>query len=519
LPTQNLETTRFTSDFMKYWTKALPLLCMVAIFASCGKNERSATTGWKMNDTKWGGFETKADYQGQETPPNMVLIPGGNFVMGFTEEDVPYDWDNIPRRVTVSSFYMDQSEMSNADYLFYLEWTALSYGDSYREVYVNALPDTLVWRDELSFNEPYVQNYLRHPATKDHPVVGVSWKQAREFARWRTDRTNEAILIDKGILNPSPDAKDDQVFVTDSYFAGQYDGTPRKRLKDLRSGGERDVKMEDGMLQPEFRLPTEAEWEYAALALPGLQANEKDENYTDRRIYPWSGTSVRYQRHDKNQGKMYANFKRRGGDYMGIAGKPNDGSSITTPVMDNYPNDFGLYNMAGNVNEWVLDLYRPLTTQDLSDTENHELNAFRGNNFRDIARDVVDGSVLPKDSLGRLKYEYVKDEEAAQRDNYKTGRPYNYLDGDEQSYASYATNEHTLISDKARVYKGGSWADRAYWLSPGTRRYMEEDKSSRTVGFRCAMISMGSESGEKARGGKTDNRFGISPKKRRRARR
>ncbi len=504
---------------MKYWIKALPFLCLAVILTSCGKNERSATTGWKMNDTKWGGFETKSEYEGQETPPNMVLIPGGNFVMGFTEEDVPYDWDNIPRRVTVSSFFMDQTEMSNADYLFYLEWTQVSYGESYPEVYVNALPDTLVWRDELSFNEPYVQNYLRHPATKDHPVVGVSWRQAREFARWRTDRMNEAILIDKGILNPSPEAKDDQVFISDSYLAGQYDTEPRKGLKDLRTGGERAVRLEDGILQPEFRLPTEAEWEYAALALPGLQANEKDENYTDRRIYPWSGTSVRYQRHDKYQGQMYANFKRRGGDYMGIAGKPNDGSSITTPVMENYPNDFGLYNMAGNVNEWVLDLYRPLTTQDLSDVENHELNAFRGNDFRDVARDPVDGSVLPKDSLGRLRYEYVKDEDAAQRDNYQRGRVYNYLDGDEQSLAKYATNTHTLISDKARVYKGGSWADRAYWLSPGTRRFMDEDKSSRTVGFRCAMIKMGSEGSEEARGGRTQNRFGASPKKRRRARR
>lgn len=500
---------------MKYWIKALPFLCLAVILTSCGKNDRSSTTGWKMNDTKWGGFETKADYAGQETPPNMVLIPGGNFVMGYTEEDVPYDWDNIPRRVTVSSFFMDQSEMSNADYLFYLDWTKLSYGETYPEVYLDALPDTLVWRDELSFNEPYVQNYLRHPATKDHPVVGVTWRQAREYARWRTDRTNEAILIDKGILNPSPDAKDDQVFVSDSYLNGQYDTEPRKGLKDLRGGGERSVKLEDGILQPEFRLPTEAEWEYAALALPGLQANEKDENYTDRRIYPWSGTSVRYQRHDKYQGQMYANFKRRGGDYMGIAGKPNDGSSITTTVMDNYPNDFGLYNMAGNVNEWVLDLYRPLTTQDLSDVENHELNAYRGNDYKDIARDPVDGSVLPKDSLGRLRYEYVKDEDAAQRDNYKRGRVYDYLDGDEQSLAKYATNKYTLISDKARVYKGGSWADRAYWLSPGTRRFMEEDKSSRTVGFRCAMIKMGSEGGEEARGGKTSNRFGASPKKRR----
>ena len=504
---------------MKYWTKLLPLFAVALVLASCGRNDRSATTGWKMNDTKWGGFETKPEYDGQETPPNMVFIPGGNFVMGFTEEDVPYDWDNIPRRVTVSSFFMDQTEMSNEDYLFYLDWTRTSYGDSYPEVYVDALPDTLVWRDELSFNEPYVQNYLRHPATAKHPVVGVTWRQAREFARWRTDRVNEAILIDKGILNPSPEARDEQVFVTDSYLAGQYDGTPRKGLKDLRSGGERSVRLEDGILQPEFRLPTEAEWEYAALALPGLQANEKDENYTDRRIYPWSGTSVRYQRRDKYQGQMYANFKRRGGDYMGIAGKPNDGSSVTTAVYENYPNDFGLYNMAGNVNEWVLDLYRPLTTQTLNDFENHDLNSFRGNDFKNLKRDEVDGSVLPKDSLGRLQYEYVTAAEAADRDNYKQGRVGTYLDGDQQSNAAYATNEHTLISDKARVYKGGSWADRAYWLSPGTRRFMDEDKASRTVGFRCAMISIGGESAAADGRGKSKNRFGADPKKRRRSRR
>ncbi|MEM6771809.1 MAG: SUMF1/EgtB/PvdO family nonheme iron enzyme, partial [Bacteroidota bacterium] len=246
---------------MKYWLKALPILAIGALLTSCGSNDRNAKTNWKMNDTKWGGFETKQDYAGQETPPGMVLIPGGNFVMGFTEEDVPYSWDNIPRRVTVSTFFMDEAEISNSDYLFYLDWTKLSYGESYPEVYRNALPDTLVWRDELSFNEPYVQNYLRHPSTKDHPVVGVSWTQANDYSRWRTDRVNEAILIEKGILNPSPDAKDDQVFVTDSYFAGQHAGDVRKGLKDLRTGGERQVRQEDGILQPEFRLPTEAEWE------------------------------------------------------------------------------------------------------------------------------------------------------------------------------------------------------------------------------------------------------------------
>ena len=230
------------------------------------------------------------------------------------------------------------------------------------------MPSPIPWYgvDELSFNEPYVQNYLRHPATKDHPVVGVSWTQAREYSRWRTDRVNEGILIDKGIINPNPAPKDENVFVTDAYTNGQYQPEIRKGVKDYRTGGDRQVKWEDGILQPEFRLPTEAEWEYAALGLQGLQENEKDENYTDRRVYPWSGTGVRYQRHDRYQGQMYANFKRRGGDYMGIAGKPNDGASVTTTVTENYPNDFGLYNMAGNVNEWVL---RPLPPAHDADAE------------------------------------------------------------------------------------------------------------------------------------------------------
>ena len=503
---------------MKYWLKAAPVFAVLVLLTSCGRNERSSVTNWKMNDADWGGIETVADYEGQETPPGMTLVPGGNFIMGYTEEDVPYNWDNIPRRVTVSTFFMDLAETSNNNYKEYLQWTNLAYGESYPEVYRDALPDTLVWRDELSYNEPYVENYFRHPATGEHPVVGVTWRQAREYARWRTDRVNEAILIDKGYIEPNPQPKDENVFVTESYFAGQYEATERKGKKDLRTGETRNIRKEDGILQPEFRLPTEAEWEYAALALQGLQANEKDENYTDRRIYPWSGSGVRYQRHDRYQGQMYANFKRRGGDYMGIAGKPNDGSSVTTKVYDNYPNDFGLYNMAGNVNEWVLDLYRPLTTQTLSDVQNHDLNSFRGNDFRQLKRDPVDQSLLPKDSLGRLQYEYVSDEDASQRDNYKRGRVYNYLDGDEESAVAYATNEHTLISDKARVYKGGSWADRAYWLSPGTRRFLDEDKASRTIGFRCAMISIGGETelSAEANGQRGENRFGKEPKKNKR---
>ena len=81
--------------------------------------------------------------------------------------------------------------------------------------------------------------------------------------------------------------------------------------------------LEDGILLPEYRLPTEAEWEYAGLSLIGLQATSKDELITDRRIYPWNGNTVRYQKRNKYQGAMLANFKRSGGDYGGMAGALN----------------------------------------------------------------------------------------------------------------------------------------------------------------------------------------------------
>lgn len=500
---------------MKNLIKAMPLLLGLAlVLSSCGKKERSSTTGWKYNDQKSGGFEKVTDYEGQATPPNMVLIEGGTFVMGFTEEDVTYDWNNLPRRVTVSSFYMDETEISNIDYREYLYWVDRVYGESYPEVYRDALPDTLVWREELAYNEPMVQTYFRHPSYDDFPVVGVSWVQANEYSRWRGDRVNEQILVERGFINPTPEQKDENNFNTQSYLVGQYQTEVRKSKKDNKTGQERDIRFEDGILLPEFRLPTEAEWEYAALALQGNQANEKDELYTDRRIYPWNGNTVRYQRRDRDQGKILANFKRGRGDYMGVAGKLNDNAAFPANVRSNWPNDFGLYNMAGNVNEWVLDLYRPLTTMALEDSENQDLNPYRGNNFEHLKLDE-DGVPVEKDSLGRLKYEYVTDDEASQRDNYKVGRPYNYLDGDQQSEAFYDYQKHTLISDKARVYKGGSWADRAYWLSPGSRRFMDEDKSSRSVGFRCAMIRVGAPAGND---GDSGNEFAATRRKKRKRR-
>ncbi len=479
----------------------------IALFLSSCAEKGSQTTGWAYNDPENGGFEYYGDFYEQETGPGLVFVEGGSFTMGRVEEDIQFDWNNIPRTVTVSSFYMDETEVKNVDYREYLYWISRVFID-YPEVYRKALPDTLVWRRKLAYNEPMVEYYFRHPAYGEYPVVGVNWLQANDYCAWRTDRVNEMMLIGKGILLPDPNQAGDQNFNTEAYLAHQYEGAVGVEMEDLDPNKDfRKVRMEDGILLPKYRLPTEAEWEYASLALIGTSV---DERVYQRRIYPWNGDGLRNPS-ATDRGKIMTNSIRSRGDMMGVAGALNDNADITAPVHSYWPNDFGLYCMAGNVNEWVLDVYRPLTSQNVD-----EFRPFRGNVFETLVRDE-EGNIAQKDSLGRLRYREVTEEESIDKRNYLQADNINYLDGDKSSSIVYDDEDASLergskrmyntgkektdprmtslVSDHTRVYKGGSWRDRTYWLGAGTRRFLDETLSQDDLGFRCAMIHVGGSKG------------------------
>lgn len=526
------------------------------ILISCGgpTRKQSSGTGWKINDPK-GGFQFNSAFKDQATGPGLVFVEGGTFTKGKVADDVMHDWNNTPTQQHVQSFYMDETEVTNIMYMEYLDWVKRVFPpeeEQFKHIYNGAIPDTLVWRDRLGFNETMTKNYLRHPAYADYPVVGVNWIQASEFAKWRTDRVNESILENEGFLkrNAKVEAVDaDNIFSTEAYIntpTAAYSGNEEIVLKGrgnrlASKEGARNVYAQrtTGIILPEYRLPTETEWEYAATSMVG---NREYNMYLGQKKYPWKGAYTRAG-NSGMKGLQLANFKQGRGDYGGIAGWSDDGADITAKTKSYPPNDFGLYEMAGNVAEWVADVYRPIV-----DFEANDFNYYRGNVYmknkisaegtaeiyttENIKYDTLStGKVVARSYPGQLIEVPVDENETYLRHNFSESDNRDFRDGDKPSTRQFdeveteddknkddkrmynspkhvvkkdslgglirkhdATSKRkTLINDNVRVYKGGSWKDRDYWLDPAQRRYFPEDMATDYIGFRCAMSRVGSK--------------------------
>ncbi|MCC6600564.1 MAG: SUMF1/EgtB/PvdO family nonheme iron enzyme [Crocinitomicaceae bacterium] len=227
------------------------------------------------------------------------------------------------------------------------------------EEVINVYPDTLCWVHDFTygFNEPLTETYFWHPAYDDYPVVGVTWGQCQAFCAWRTQILNEWKTSN------------------DEYFVQR------------------------------FRLPSEAEWEFAARGGKELSP------------YPWGGPYIR-----NNLGCPLANFKPMRGDYV------EDNGCYTVPIGSYSPNDYGLYNMAGNVAEWTNTAY--------------------------------DESV----------YEFTHDMSP------------------EYVYRAKVDDPPSM---KRKVIRGGSWKDIGYFIQTGTRSYEYQDTAKSYIGFRCVMSYLG----------------------------
>ena len=523
---------------INFLLKTILLFTFSSLILSCGgRNNVSRATGWGIN-SKQGGFQYNVDFDDQETGPGLVFVEGGTYTKGQVQDDVLHDWNNSPTQQHVMSFYMDETEVTNLMYMEYLNWLETVFplsNEDYRQIYKGALPDTLVWRNTLGYMEELTSNYLRHPAYSEYPVVGVNWLQAVQFAEWRTNRVNEYLLereayIQKDVRYSETDGgivNSNSTFSTDAYLKRPQTAYGGLMASDSLMGKRGTMKkdtatinvyagVEKGLLQPSYRLPTETEWEYAAIALVG---DREYNTYRGKKKYPWSGEYTRSDER-RSEGDQLANFKFGRGDYGGIAGWSDDGGDITVQVKSYPPNDFGVYDMAGNVAEWVSDVYRPII-----DDEANDFNYFRGNIYLknaigedgtativspdELVYDTLpNGKVLLKRAPGQLDKIPIDEEDKNSIVNNPDSRSESTLmydapnhpkstkdpDGKINRNIDKANSRTSLITDEVRVYKGGSWKDRAYWLDPAQRRYLPQYIATDYIGFRCAMSRLGQKS-------------------------
>lgn len=387
------------------------------------------------------GSQDRPAWDSRMMPYGMVYVPSGTFHTGSSDQDINYALQARNKQISIVGFFMDETEITNNEYRQFVEWVRDSIahkligGDHLTEgangqQYINwqmpidwspdgedaqaveglfyAEQDRLYGRRELD------------PQKLDYEYMWIKWK---DMAMPENKGKPRSSFIERRKVLVWPD---EQCWIRDftysynepmtrTYFTHPaYDDYPvvgvtweqASAFSYWRTAIWTAYKIQKGEAFPEeFRLPFEHEWEYAARG--GRQLSP----------YPWGGPYIR-----NSKGCLLANFKPGRGNY------PEDGGFYTVPAKSYWPNDYGLYNMAGNVAEWTLSAFF------------------------------------------ETSYSFMHDMNPDIRYDYKEGDP---------------------ITLKRKVIRGGSWKDIAYFLQTSTRSWEYQDSAKSYIGFRCVMPFMG----------------------------
>ncbi|HFA51152.1 MAG TPA: gliding motility-associated lipoprotein [Bacteroidetes bacterium] len=402
----------------------LALLVFAAIFSSCGTKENGQLLG-VLDRPDWKGIN----------PYGMVYIPSGTLHIGPSDQDISNTFVQRPKSISIQGFYMDDTEITNNEYRQFVYWVKDSIAHSYLDHFIEdeATGDERIdwdyeidWSDE-TLEDLFYQGEDRFAGRKELDVQKLEYEyerydwKAAAHDRGKSPRTS---FIRRRNIHIYPDTlvwiRDyaysyNEPMTRNYFYHPAFDDYPvvgvnwhmanafsywRTKLWDTyqsaRNGG---INSED------FRLPTEHEWEYAARGGHDLAP------------YPWGGYYTR-----NSKGCLLANFKPGRGNY------PEDGGLYTVKADAYFPNDYGLYNMSGNVAEWTSTAYYENAYSFL-----HDLNP-------------------------DIRYDAKSD--------------------DPDAY-------------KRKVIRGGSWKDIAWFLQTGNRHWEYQDTTKSYIGFRCALTFLG----------------------------
>lgn len=325
----------------------------------------SSKTGWKLNYTQPNAFKGLPKNTPGMPPVGMAYVNGGTITVDNNIESVSSRAQSGRKRLSVNPFFMDKHEVSIAAWREYVNWLKIVYGNLAPEKVEKAMPNEKSFFEDNTFNDPFLRNYFTHPAFSQYPVVGVSWEQAIAYCQWRTDRVNELSLIQAGIIE-APDFKaienaktlkeleDSLVFSTGKFLEnGNYLKSKKKRANNF-------LGVTKNMMVPDFRLPTEEEWEYAAYAINPEMPESKS------KAYPWQPGNYHLLT-PAQQNQLYANYKKGSGYLLQGENSSRTAAGIM-PVNAYHANDLGLYNLSGNINEWVADKYIEKVNQNQIDS-------------------------------------------------------------------------------------------------------------------------------------------------------